>query len=46
MPETTVRALRILLRMLSLLAALGGLVMIVAGSPSSCGSFCGRPKER
>ena len=33
MPEPPYRALRILLRMLSLLAALGGLLMIVAGKP-------------
>ena len=44
MPEPQYRALRILLRMLSLLAALGGLVMIVAGKPLIVRIFL-RPPE-
>ena len=44
MPEPPYRALRILLRMLSLLAALGGLLMIVAGKPLIVRIFL-RPPE-
>ena len=44
MPEPPYRALRILLRLLSLLAALGGLLMIVAGKPLIVRIFL-RPPE-
>jgi hypothetical protein len=44
MPEPPYRALRILLRMFSLLAALGGLLMIVAGKPLIVRIFL-RPPE-
>jgi hypothetical protein len=44
MPKPPYRALRILLRMLSLLAALGGVLMIVAGKPLVVRIFL-RPPE-
>src|SRR5712692_127836 len=44
MPEPPYRALRILLRMFSLLAALGGLLMIFAGKPLIARIFL-RPPE-
>ncbi len=44
MPEPPYRALRILLRMFSLLAALGGLLMIFAGKPLIARMFL-RPPE-
>ncbi len=40
------RSLRIFLRAFSVLAALGGLLMIFAEKPSSCGSFCDHPRGR
>lgn len=46
MPQLPYRTLRILLRVFSLSASLGGLLMIFAEKPSRCKSFCARPKEK
>jgi hypothetical protein len=46
MPEPPYRALRIVLRVFSLLAALGGLLMIFAEKPLIVRSFCDHPRER